>query len=77
MNNEFSVYWWDREFNQHEELRFTTAERAMSAIQRLTQGPASALGIVSRAIITDSLDCIVFEWKEHLGVTWPKKEDLQ
>ena len=69
MTDEFSVYWWDRDYGQHEELRFVSAEAAMKAVARLTRGPASALGFVSRVIITDGGDCCCFEWK------FPTKEE--
>jgi len=79
MTNEFSVYWWDRDGGQHEELRFVDGERAVSACHRLTHGPASVFGFVERVIITDGGDCCCFEWKKEIGVTWPtpNKEEMQ
>ena len=73
-DKEFSVYWWDASGGQHEELRYDLPQVAMRAVQRLTRGPASVLGIVSRVIITDGGDCCVFEWTKKDGITWPKKE---
>jgi len=71
MENEFSVYWWDRDGGQHEELRFVDGERAVSACRRLTHGPASVLGFVERVIITDGGDCTAFEWNKTHGLIWP------
>lgn len=68
---EFNVYWWDRDGNQHEELRFVDAERAVRAAHRLTHGPAAILKIVHRVIITDGGDHTTFEWKVGEGVTFP------
>lgn len=42
MNEEFSVYWWDTQGDQHEELRYVTAERAFpTAADGLRVGGAS------------------------------------
>jgi hypothetical protein len=38
--------------------------------KRLADGPAKALGIVERIIITDGDDCVNFEWKRGQGVTF-------
>lgn len=68
----FSVYWWDKDGGQHLEMQFVSAERAIRAVERLTKGPAAAiLGMVNRVIITDSGDCINFEWKKGEGITFP------
>jgi len=79
MTDEFSVYWWDRDGGQHEELRFVGELDAVKASHRLACGPHSVLGFVDRVIITDGGDCICFEWKKELGVTWPtpQKEEQQ
>ena len=51
----------------------------MHACRRLTHGPASVFGFVERVITTDGGDCICFEWKKDIGVTWPtpNKEEMQ
>lgn len=67
---EFSVLWWDAQDNQHEELRFVDAEKAVMAAKRLCEGPASMLGIVRRVIITDGGDFINFEWIYGKGITY-------
>lgn len=69
---EFSVYWWDRDGGQHEELRFVKAEAAVRAAHRLSHGPASLMRIVHRVLITDGGDFGVFEWKIDEGVTFPQ-----
>jgi hypothetical protein len=70
-NDEFSVWWWDREGNQHCEMRGATAENAVRSAHRLSEGPASkALGIVDRVIITDGEDFTNFEWIKGRGVTF-------
>ena len=71
---EFSCYWWDKDGGQHEELRFLPFRKCMLAAKRLAHGPASALGIVIRIIVTDGGDEIVFEWKPKEGMTWPRQE---
>jgi hypothetical protein len=71
---EFSVWWWDADGSQHEELRFVNGETAVQRAHTLTHGPASLVGIVQRVIITDGGDCINFEWKHGEGVVFPPKE---
>jgi len=64
MADEFSVYWWDRDGNQHEEMRFVSAERAVKAARRLTHGPASIMKIVRKVMITDGGDFCNFLWED-------------
>lgn len=71
--NEYSVWWWDREDNQHQEKRFVDAKAAVEAAHRLAQGPASLLGMVNRVIITDGGDFTNFEWKKGVGITYPPR----
>ena len=35
------------------------------------------IGVTQRVIITDSGDCIVFEWQFTRGVVFPKQEDMK
>ena len=76
-SHEFSVYWWDRDGGQHEEMRFVAPERAVKAAHRLTNGPAAVAGFVNRVMITDGLDCCAFEWTKQDGLIWPKQETAQ
>ena len=71
---EYSVYWWTPEDDQMTESRFILLDLAMHQVKRLTSGPAAQLGMVKRVIITDGGDCIVFEWKQGEGITFPTKE---
>jgi hypothetical protein len=68
--NEFSVWWWDMDDGQHEEVRFVSAPEAGRAFCRLTTGPAARLGIVRRVIITDGGDCICAESRDG-QLTYP------
>lgn len=70
MADEFSVYWWDRDGGQHQELRCVDARTAVERAHHLATGPASMLGIVERVIITDGGDFTNFEWKKSEGVTF-------
>ncbi len=70
-DGEFSLYWWDADEGQHEELRFVPPERAVMRAQTLIQGPAALIGIVQRVIITDGGDFTNFEWKHGEGVIYP------
>ena len=74
--DEFSVYWKDRDGNQHTEFRFGSIERTKSAMQRLTKGPAAVSGIVTEVMVTDRDDFTNFLWREG-KVIFPTKEDLE
>jgi hypothetical protein len=73
---EYSVYWYDDDGTQYEELRFVTIERAVHAARRLTHGPASVLGVVKRVLITDGGDGTVFLWMRDRDpqLQWPNRE---
>lgn len=73
MENEFSVYWWDRDGGQHRELQFVDAERAVKAAHRLTCGPASVLGVVKKVMITDGGDHCNFLWEDGV-LKYPTEE---
>jgi hypothetical protein len=69
MRDEFSVYWWDKDDTLHEELP-VSAEEAVKAAKRLTEGPTAQAGGVRRMIITDGED---YEWRDG-RVTWDGRE---
>jgi hypothetical protein len=58
-----SVYWYDRDGNQHRDKYLQPFAECREAITRLTTGPAAALGIVQSIKATDSLDCLIVELK--------------
>ena len=64
MENEFSVYWWDRDGGQHRELQFVDVDTALKATRRLCCGPAAALGVVKKVMITDGGDHCNFLWED-------------
>jgi len=74
MNDEFSVFWFDREDHYHAERCFVDAETAVRLAFSLTERPAAKLGMIRRVIITDGGDCTSFEWKHGIGVTYPPRE---
>lgn len=47
------------------------AQEAVEAARHYTDNVAAKLGMTERVIITDGDDCVVFEWKKGLGVTFP------
>lgn len=69
---EFSVYWYDPDDNQYEELRWVDAETAVNKAKALTTSIGGRLGMTRKVIITDGGDCCVFEWRYGPGVVWPK-----
>jgi hypothetical protein len=54
-----------------------SAEEAVKAFQHYTNNVASKIGITNRVIITDSGDCIAYEWKKGKGITFPSQEEIQ
>lgn len=52
-----------------------TAEEAVKAFQHYTNNVACKLGMTKRVIITDSGDCICYEWKLGKGITFPIQEN--
>jgi hypothetical protein len=73
MRDEFSVYWWDKDGTEHEALRRVSAEEAVRAAKRLTEGPAAQAGGARRVIITDGEDHCNYEWRDGC-VTWDGRE---
>jgi hypothetical protein len=73
---EFSVWWWDGDGGQHEELRFVRAQEAVDRAHSLTSGPAALIGMITRVMITDGGDNAVFLWKDG-AIQFPKEEDLK
>ena len=41
-----------------------TSETLGSAIQRLTRGPAAAMGMIEEVKVVDLMDCTNFEWRK-------------
>ena len=63
----FSVYWYDNEGNQHRERYLQSLHRCKEAFDRLTMGPAVALGVIKQIKVTDSMDCLVLDLSRHGG----------
>ena len=57
----------------HEE-RHSTEEEMISALQRLTRGPAASMGMIKKVIAVDTLDCTIFHsrWDgERMKIVFP------
>ena len=67
MHQAFSVYWYDNDGNQYRERYLESLERCKEAFDRLTMGPAVALGVIQQIKITDSMDCLVLDLSRHGG----------
>lgn len=68
---EFSLYWYDPEGGQYEELRYVDARTAVERAHGLMRSIGGRLGTVARIIITDGGDFCCFEWKHGKGVVFP------
>jgi hypothetical protein len=68
-----SVCTRNKDGTQHEELRLVSAEEAVKAAKRLTEGPTAQAGGVRRVIITDGEDHCNYEWRDG-RVTWDGRE---
>ena len=69
--NEFSVYSWDKDGNQHEECRFVSMDHAIERFALLTGNVAAKTGITRRVIVTDGEDFTNMEWVFNEGITYP------
>lgn len=52
--------------------RFISAREAMRMASHSITSVGAQIGIIQRVIVTDGGDCINFEWKYGLGVTFPQ-----
>jgi hypothetical protein len=50
-----------------------SADEAVKAACHYTTSVAARFGFVDRVIITDGLDCLVFDWRKGVGIIWPEK----
>src|SRR4051794_22175931 len=67
----FSVYQFLIDGTQEQVRSFVSAEEAVKAAHHYTHNVAAMAGITLRVIITDGLDCTVFEWRKGEGVVFP------
>ena len=59
----------------HEYVRRNVpALEAVQAVKHYTDNVATRAGIVARVIITDQMDCTVFEWTYGKGITYPTQQ---
>ena len=74
MAGEFSLYWYDANGTQFEQLRFVDAERAVKQAFALINPnrPVQKLGWMTRLIITDGGDNCTFEWIKGKGIVFPE-----
>lgn len=71
MKDEFSVCQFFAD-NSYEYLkRWVGAEEALITTKQLIESVGARIGTTQRVIVTDSGDCIVFEWKYGEGVIFP------
>lgn len=72
----FSLYWYDPDGRQYAELKHVPCdEKFVSALKRLTQGPAAQIGAVTKVVVTDQMDFTNFLWEKGV-VIFPTKEDV-
>jgi hypothetical protein len=75
---EFSLYWYDPNGNQHEEIRFDYIDNVMGRVKTLIRNPINkALGTVRKIIVTDGGDCCCFHWEHDKGVVFPTEANIQ
>jgi len=74
-NDKFSVYQFFED-NSYEQVRTNVfLNEAVKAAKHHTNSVAARMGMVQRVIVTDSGDCVVFEWRFGFGVVFPKIHD--
>ena len=67
----FSVHQFFEDDTSERVFEGLSAEAAVNAAKRLTTTVGGRIGAIKRIIITDALDCTVFEWQFGKGVTFP------
>lgn len=75
MSGEFSVCQFFPNGAREYVRRYVSAEEAWKAVSHYTNNVAVMLGMVDRVIVTDGDDCIVFEWINGFGVTFPTEDE--
>ena len=73
-NETFSVCQFFEDDSYEYVRRYVTLEEAVGAAKFFTNNVAASIGLTKRVIITDALDCIVFEWKFGEGIIFPPIE---
>jgi hypothetical protein len=74
---EFSVYQFLIDGTQEQVRAFVSADEAVRAAHHYTHNVAAVAGVTLRVIITDGLDCTVFEWRKGEGVVFPTLQERQ
>lgn len=54
--------------------RFVALDQAVVAARHYMTSVGAQMGTTTRVIITDTGDCIVFEWTKKDGIVFPPKE---
>ncbi|MBO4228164.1 hypothetical protein [Bradyrhizobium neotropicale] len=70
--NEFSVCQVFTSGDYEYVRRFVSADEAVKAALHCSSSIAAKIGIVDSIMITDGLDCIVFEWRRNQGIVVPE-----
>lgn len=74
MTEKFRVFMFhSNDVNQEETLEPVNIEEAVSKAKRLLTSLPCQAGTITRVIITDSDDSIVFEWIYGKGIVFPPK----
>lgn len=70
----YSVYQFFEDGSYERVRHLVSAMDAAIAVGHYCNNVATRLGITQRVIITDSGDCIAWEWINGKGITFPPKE---
>lgn len=70
-SEKFDVWQFIRDGNRERVASFVSLENAVTVASHYAHCSAAILKVIERIIITDSGDCIVFEWVNGLGVIYP------
>lgn len=72
MDERYSVYQFFPDESYEQNATGLNDKSAVLRAKALTETVGARIGTTRRVIITDSGDCIVFEWKYGEGVTFPR-----
>jgi hypothetical protein len=71
MKDEFSVCQFFEDGSYEYTHRFINSEEAVKTAIHYSTSVGAKLGTTVRVIITDGDDCINWEWKKGIGITYP------
>ena len=72
----FNVVQFFKDGNYEYVRRNVTALQAADAVRHYTHSVAVRMGLIKSVIVTDVMDCTVFEWQDGKGIVFPTQKEI-